>query len=65
MKKEEIEVKNKDTKSPKRSYKAPTIKTESIEEANATAMGGGSTCNGSTSGGRKDNAGSGCTTLLT
>lgn len=59
-----------DQKQIKKTYKSPIIKTEGVEEASATAMGGttgggGSTCNGGTGGGRKDTAGAGCSTLLT
>jgi hypothetical protein len=65
-------------KEKKKNYRKPTIKTELIDTANATSMGGGggggnmgggngggATCNGNTAGGRKDNAGSGCSVLLT
>lgn len=51
----------------KKEYKKPKIESEKLEEAHAQGQGGGGgkTCNGNTSGGRKDTAGAGCTTLLT
>lgn len=53
----------------KKAYKKPTIKSEDVKEANAQGNGGGGgggkTCNGGTNGGRKDNAGAGCSVLLT
>ncbi len=56
-------------KEEKKSYRAPRIRTERIEDANSTSMGGGGsagkTCNGNSGGGRKDSGTSGCTTLLT
>ena len=56
-------------KNIKRKYKKPNLKTETLEKAYATSMGGGGggtkTCNGATNGGRKATAGGGCSVLLT
>lgn len=54
--------KNKNTNTKKKTYKKPTIKSQKILEAGLTT-----TCNGTTTGGRKETTGGGCTTgrLLT